>query len=242
MATKGKISEFNFKPGQIIGNKYRIVKRLAAGWEGEVYIVEEVSTGIIRAAKFFLPHRNLKNKSARFYAKKLHKLRNCSAIIQYHTQDTIQVGGQKVSYLISEFVDGETLEEFLNRQPGKRVSPFQAVHLLFALSKGVDAIHKKKEYHGDLHAGNVIIQRYGLKFDIKVIDVFHWGAATPENIREDVCDLIRIFYDALGGQKHYSKQPQEIKDIICGLKRTLILKKFKTAGQLRSYIKNMRWS
>ena len=37
-------------------------------------------------------------------------------------------------------------------------------------------------------------------------------------------DLIRIFYDAIGGAKHYRKQPPEVKAICCGLKRSLILR------------------
>ena len=54
-------------------------------------------------------------------------------------------------------------------------------------------------------------------------------------------DLIRLFYDAIGGPRHYAKHPREIKAICCGLKRSLILKKFKTAGQLRTYLENMEW-
>ncbi|MBM2830174.1 MAG: serine/threonine protein kinase domain protein, partial [Gammaproteobacteria bacterium] len=52
---------------------------------------------------------------------------------------------------------------------------------------------------------------------------------------------IQIFYDALGGKRHYAKQPQEIKDICCGLKRSFIAKKFRTAGKLRSYLESMQW-
>ncbi|WP_455205238.1 hypothetical protein [Kaarinaea lacus] len=98
-----------------------------------------------------------------------------------------------------------------------------------------------KEYHGDLHTDNIIIRRFGLSYDLKLLDMFHWSAARSENIKHDVCDLVRIFYDSLGGQKHYSKLPPEIKTIISGLKRSLILKKFRTAGQLREYIETMQW-
>ena len=71
--------------------------------------------------------------------------------------------------------------------------------------------------------------------------MFTWNAPKRENIQTDVCDLVRIFYDSLGGQKHYLKHPQAVKDICCGLKRSLILKKFKSAGQLREYLENMEW-
>lgn len=235
------ISSFDFRPGQILSGKYKVVQKLGSGWEGEVYIVEELMTGIERAAKFFFPQRNRHNKSLVFYAKKLHKLRNCSILIQYITQETFVFQNQKVSFLISDYVDGWPLHEFLKRRPGKRLTPFQALHLLHALAKGLEDIHRMKEYHGDLHTENVIVQRYGLGFELKLIDMFQWGAARPINIHEDVIDVIRVFYDSLGGKKHYAKQPKVIKDICCGLKKTLILKKFKTAGQLRAYVENLSW-
>ena len=53
--------------------------------------------------------------------------------------------------------------------------------------------------------------------------------------------MIHIFYEMIGGQKHYAKQPKAVKDIINGLKRTLILKKFRSATQLREYIETMQW-
>ena len=37
-------------------------------------------------------------------------------------------------------------------------------------------------------------------------------------------------------------KPSEIKAICCGLKKSLISKKFRTAGKLRQYLENMRWS
>ena len=238
---KKRVDTFGFEPGKILARKYEVVSLLGTGWEGEVYRILECSTGIERAAKFFFPHRNLLEKTATFYAKKLHKLCHCPIVIQYHTQETIQFRGMKVTFLVSDYVEGMLLSEFLNRQPGKRLTAFQGLHLLHALAAGIDCIHHMRDYHGDLHGENVIVQRYGLGFDLKLLDMFHWNAPRKENIHDDVCDLIRIFYDAVGGQKHYAKHPPEVKAICCGLKRSLILKKFRTAGQLREYIETMQW-
>ena len=92
-------------------------------------------TGIERAAKFFFPHRNIANKAAKFHAKKLHKLKSCPILIQYLTGGFISYQGQDITYLISDYVEGEVLEDFLNRQPGKKISPFQGLHLLHALAR-----------------------------------------------------------------------------------------------------------
>ena len=62
-----------------------------------------------------------------------------------------------------------------------------------------------------------------------------------DNIRHDVFDLVRIFYDALGGPKHYAKQPQPVKDICRGLKRGLIAREFRSAGKLRQHLESLEW-
>jgi serine/threonine protein kinase len=236
-----KITSFDFQPGKRLARKYEVVSRLGAGWEGEVYLIRELNTGIERAAKFFFPKRNPGNRALRFYAKKLHKLRDCSILIQYYTQETIQFRGVSIPFLVSEYVEGELLSEFLNRQPGKRILPFQAVHLLHALVSGMGCVHKKREYHGDLHTDNIIVRRYGLGFDLKLLDMYHLGAPRPENLQDDLVDVIKVFHEALGGAKHYGKQPPEVKEICLGLKRSFILKKFKTTEKLREYLETMRW-
>ena len=75
------------------------------------------------------------------------------------------------------------LEAYLKRQPGGRLQPFPALHLLHALAQGIAPIHVIREYHGDLHTGNVMIRRVGLEFDVKIFDFFHWAMPRPENIR-----------------------------------------------------------
>ncbi len=237
-----RIESFNFHKGRALTKKFEVVSCLGEGWEGEVYLIREKATGIERAAKFFFPQRNLHNRAVKFYAKKLHTLRHCSLITPYHTQETIQVSGMPVTFLVSDYIEGELLSDFLKRQPGKRLHVFQGIHLLYALAKGLDEIHRLQEYHGDLHSENIIVQRHGLGFDLKFIDLYHWGhVAKKTNIQDDICDIVKIFYDAIGGNKFYAKHPRGVKDICCGLKKTLILKKFRTAGRLRDYLKTMEW-
>lgn len=237
-----RIDTFNFYPGRVLLRKYEIVSRLGAGWEGEVFKVRECATGIERAAKFFFPQRNPKDKTSVFYATKLHRLRHCPILIQYHTQETIVYRGIPITFLVSDFVDGALLTHFLERQPGKRLTVFEGLHLLHSLAKGIECIHQSGDYHGDLHSDNIIVNRRGIGFDVKLLDMFHWGPPKRSNIQHDVCELVRIFYDALGGAKQYAKFPQEVKNICCGLKRTLISRKFRTAGQLREHLETMEWS
>tara|TARA_R110002110_G_scaffold415856_3_gene658455 strand:- start:30535 stop:31263 length:729 start_codon:yes stop_codon:yes gene_type:complete len=228
-------------PGRILGRNYRVLDYLGNGWEGEVYKVEECRTGIIRAAKLFYKHCYKITKPHIFYAKKLNKLRSCPIIIQYHNQDVVTVRKEKVDFLISDYVSGEVLSEFVAKQKNKKLNPFEALNLFYALVQGVEHIHFQGEYHGDLHADNIMIQRKGLSFEVKLIDFLHLGRPTKLKIQEDVYDLIGVFYDMLGGQKHYKDLPANIKGIILGRKKNLIAKKFKMAGHLRLYLENLTW-
>lgn len=237
-----RIDALGFEPGQVLVGKYEVRALLGRGWESEVYLVRERGTGIERTFKCFFPHRNLGDKAAKRYARKLHKLRQCPIIIQYHTRETLVVRDQPITCLVSEFVEGELLSKFIARQPGGRLSPFQAVHLLHALATGIECIHRLGEYHGDLHTDNVIVLRYGLGFELKLIDTFNHGPPKAEHIRNDTVDLVNIFHEALGGAKHYARQPPEVKAIIRGQKRGLITQRFRSAGQLKVYLEMMQWT
>ncbi|UCH46288.1 MAG: protein kinase [Nitrospiraceae bacterium] len=236
------IETFDLMPGRIIAKKYEVVSKLGSGWEGEVYKIRELNTNIERAAKLFFPGRNTRNKASNAYAKKLHTLRDCPIVIQYHTHETILYRKLPITVLISEYVEGDLLSDYLARFPGKRMHLFQGIHLLHALTAGLECIHHHGEYHGDLHPENIIVSRLGLTYELKLLDFFHWSRARRENMNDDLCDLIRIFYDALGGRARYSRQPKEVKEICCGLKRSLILKKFRNAGALRTHLENVVWS
>ena len=71
--------------------------------------------------------------------------------------------------------------------------------------------------------------------------MFNWGPPDADNIRDDVCDLIKIFYDVIRGARFYAKYSKVIKDVCCGLKRSLILRKFRTSGHLRQYLETLTW-
>ena len=170
--TSKRIQEFDFRPGHRIARKYEVIARIGTGWEGEVYKIRETGTGIERAAKAFFPHRNVRNRTAREFARRLHALRECPIIIQYYTQEIIRFRGQEVTVLLSEFVEGELLSEYVARAPGKRLHVFQAVHLLHALASGLESIHRAGEYHGDLHEDNIMVRRVGLFYELKLLNPF----------------------------------------------------------------------
>ena len=236
------IESFSLKKGRIVANRFTVVELLGAGYEGEVYRVVEAHTLKERAIKLFFPHRNPGFKISTRYARKLDKLRDSPIVMDYLSHEILKLKGQKVACLVSEFIEGELLSGFINRQRSKKLGIFPAIHLLYSIVVGVESIHLEGEYHGDLHTDNIIIKRFGLEFDLKIIDLHHWGDSKKDNRDEDIIKIIRIFYDILGGAKNYSKLPPSIKFIVCGLKRGIIIDRFKTISNLRAHLELMDWS
>lgn len=233
-----RIEKFDLEIGRIIGGTYRVDSFLGGGYEGEVYRITEVRTGVTRTAKLFFPHRNEKDLQARSYAQKLERLRDCSAVIQYHHAETIQFEGQKVTCLISEFVEGVKLSSYIASHPGKRIPPYKAMHILHALATGIDQIHWKKEYHGDLHSDNILIRPRGILFDIKLVDFYNLGRWNKERRAVDIIEMVQILHESIGGKKWYAKMPSEVKNICRGLRHDLILGSFPTVRHLINQLEN----
>jgi tRNA A-37 threonylcarbamoyl transferase component Bud32 len=238
---RGQVKRFEFDPGRTIAGKYTIERLLGSGYEGEVYVIIERSTGIRRAAKFYYPHRDPTGKAAIAYARKLDALRHCPILMGYHHQEIVQVRRRKVMVVISELVQGKKLSEFLAEQPGKRLPWFEALHVLHALAKGIAPIHALGEYHGDIHDDNIMVRRRGISFDVRLLDFFDLGRPTRQKIHKDVLNLIQVFLTILGGRDHYASQPQVVKDIVRGSKDSLILQRFQSAGDIQRYLEEMEW-
>ncbi len=234
-------SSFNLSPGRVIGGKYIVEGLLGAGWEGEVYRVMDHRTETVRAAKLFFPTRNKNDRAVRFYSRKLEALRTCPIVIKYIHTETLRCRGEQISVLISDLIDGEVLEDFIEARPGKRLPEYEALRIFYNLTIGLEQIHAEREYHGDLHACNVLIHRRGVHFDVRLIDLFDLGRPSRSHAQHDVVLLVRLLYDMLGGQKRYAGQRPEVKSVICGLKRSLILAKFPTASRLRQHLESFRW-
>jgi tRNA A-37 threonylcarbamoyl transferase component Bud32 len=236
-----KPKRFDFPPGKSVAGKYVVERPLGSGWEGEVYVVMERLTGIRRAAKFYYPHRDPLGKAAIAYARKLDALRHCPILMQYHHQEIAYVRRRKVTVVISELVEGQKLSEFLVEQPEQRLTAFEALHVLYTLARGISPIHARGEYHGDIHDDNVMIRRQGIGFDVKLLDFFDLGRPTRTKIHKDVLNLIQVFYTAVGGRVAYAQQPKVVKDIIRGLKDSLILARFQSAGDIQRHLENLEW-
>ncbi len=236
-----RIASFDLRPGQLLGGTYIVEEYLGGGLEGEVYRVTEARTRVRRAAKLFYPHENQRDQAARLYARKLDRLGDCPIVIQYHHAETLRIAGHQVTCLISEYVDGVLLADLVAAHPGRRLRPFEALHLIYPIVCGLEQIHRLKEYHGDLHEYNVLVRPRGVFFDVKCVDFYHLGPYSSRRRQDDIVDVARLLHWIIGGKRWYGRQPPAIKAICRGLRRDLILERFPRATQLRVYLESFPW-
>lgn len=232
---------YRLESGSPLGDRYRVLELLGTGWEGVVYRVEERVTKVQRAAKIYFPHRNQRDSALRHYVRKLDKLRGCPVVIQYHHLDVAEVAGKPVRFMIAEYLDGIPLSELLRRQRGRRFGEFEALCILHALAAGMEPIHQMGEYHGDLHADNILIRRRGIHYEVKTLDFLNQGPSNAERRLDDVVDMLRLFRDLIGGHERYAKASPQAKSLMSGLRRDLIARRFRSAGLLRVRIENLSW-
>ena len=70
-----------------------------------------------------------------------------------------------INYIVMEFVDGETLQEYVN---GKRVlATSQVIDVIYQCAKGLDYVHRQGIIHRDIKPGNIMLSHDG---EVKIMD------------------------------------------------------------------------
>jgi hypothetical protein len=86
-----------------------------------------------------------------------------------------------------------------------------------------------------------MIRRQGIAFEVKLLDFFDLGKPTRQKIHKDVLNLVQVFHTISGGRRCYAHQPKVVKDIVRGLKDSLILARFQSAGDIQRHLETLEW-
>lgn len=233
-------SAFNLECGDRLTWRYEVIERLGSGAEGEVYKIREKATGLTRAAKLYFDGAQNARAAVR-YARKLDALRDCDIVVKYLHTEEVRIGDRFIKCLISEYFGGALLEDLRKTYRAGRMPAFEALNLTYGLVCGMAEIHARKEFHGDLHAGNIFVERRGVTFHLRIIDFHDWGRSPAQERRGDVLSIARLLFDLTGGRAAYKKQIPPVKAICLGLRSDLILKKFPSIFHLRAHLETFEW-
>ncbi|MFO0547704.1 MAG: serine/threonine-protein kinase [Polyangiaceae bacterium] len=159
------------EPGRVFANDFRIVKPLSSGGMGGVYVVEQLSTGKLRALKVVHQHiLDSPDMRARF----TQEARVGAKIDSEHVVEVIGAGvdgATQQPWLAMELLEGEDLSRRLGREPLPSTSFI--VQVLSQLGHALVAAHAAGVVHRDLKPENIFLansRRVGQHSVLKVLD------------------------------------------------------------------------
>ena len=145
---------------QVLGNRYRLVERIAGGGMGEVWrgrddvLGREVAVKVLRREyaddPVFLQRFRAE---ARHTANLSHP--NIAAVYDFGEGDPDQPGEPGSPFLVMEHVPGEPLSALISREG--RLDPGRTMHLVGQAAFGLQAAHDAGVIHRDVKPGNILV-------------------------------------------------------------------------------------
>jgi eukaryotic-like serine/threonine-protein kinase len=144
------LQEDRFTPGELLADRFRIVREVARGGMGIVYEATDERLGRRIALKCARSgFRGRLPPEVRHASEISHP--NVCKIFDIHTASTAR---GDIDFLTMEFIDGKTLAERLRAGP---LTEAEAREIANQLCAGLAEAHRKGVVHGDLKTNNVIL-------------------------------------------------------------------------------------
>ncbi len=149
-----------FQPGDVVG-QYKVVRVLGKGGMGVVYLVQHIALRKHFALKV-LPALLAQDQS---YVSRFKKEGLMVGRLKHnHIVNVTDFGESEGKlYLVLEYVDGGSLEEWFekNRKPGSGCSPAEVQRLVGQILLGLAHAHEAGLVHRDLKPANVLLEKTG---------------------------------------------------------------------------------
>lgn len=198
---------------RIIGN-YNFIRKLGYGNFASVWYAEHIKTHEKRAIKILSedaynrqlwPIEDIKKEYTTLA--NLSMFPNCNEYIicLYDLFSTNTKSGSKNYYIVTEYIEGMTLEHYIDQ--GKCHDVKTLISIFYKLIMGLKYIYSKGYHHGDLFGKNIMVSNDGY---IKYID---FGNAGPMDTREnyELINLGMLFSDLIGNVEKYQSVPNDLK-------------------------------
>ncbi len=163
------------QPGTLFARDYRVVQPLSEGGMGAVYIVEQLSTGALRALKTMLPHLA---SDAEARARFEREAKVGARIASDHVVQVIAAGVDEATgtpWLTMELLEGESLDRRVEN--GGPLPADEAAVLFAQLGHAMAAAHDAGVVHRDLKPENLHVGRPRRAGEVLALKVLDFGIA-----------------------------------------------------------------
>lgn len=170
-----------FSPGDIIDEKYRIVRLIGEGGMGYVYegmnlrIKRRVAIKVLNAD--IAASSDMKRRFER-------EAQVAAKIGSPHICDVLDLGDlpSGESYLVMEFLEGEGLDSRIDRSLDGRVPPPELSVLCYQMLEGLAAMHEAGIIHRDIKPANAFIARSSAAANAReVVKLLDFGISKFQN-------------------------------------------------------------
>lgn len=153
--------------GKLLGNRYEILEKIGTGGMGDVYKAHCHKLDRIVAIKILKSQYNDDNNFIRKFRRESLAAASISHpnIVSIYDVGSEEMDGEKVHYIVMEFIDGKTLKELIVDE-GK-IQEKRALNYLAQITEALKVAHSKGIVHRDIKSQNIMVTR---DFRIKVTD------------------------------------------------------------------------
>ncbi|HEV2666352.1 MAG TPA: protein kinase [Blastocatellia bacterium] len=154
--------------GRRIGH-YQTQSLLGAGGMGEIYLAEDTRLGRKVAIKLLPPEFTADAGRVRRFAQEARAASalNHPNIITIHEIGEASTENGTTHYIVTEYVEGETLRQRMANAPLGRIEVSEAIDIALQIAAALSAAHEAGIMHRDIKPENVMVRRDGL---VKVLD------------------------------------------------------------------------
>jgi len=150
-----------FRPGDVLAQRFKIMRFLAQGGMGEVYEAEDLELGGRVALKTIRPEIATEPRIIQRFKREIALSRKvthpnvCRIFDLFHHRMEWGTGEAELSFLAMELLQGETLASKL-RAVGRMTSA-EALPIVEQMAAGLDAAHRAGVVHRDFKSANVVL-------------------------------------------------------------------------------------
>lgn len=151
-------------PNTLVNGRYKIVRVIGQGGMGRVYLAEDTDLRRKVALKLL---SNEVCKDQELAQRFIHEAQNASRINHPNVVTIFDKGldaGSARQFLVTEFVDGITLKDYLST---KKPTQYELANIALQVAEALMAAHQVGVVHRDIKPGNIMLLQNGA---IKVLD------------------------------------------------------------------------
>ncbi len=211
--------------GQLVADRFLIVRFIAAGGMGEVYEAEDKVLGDRVALKFLSRHSIGDERVMRRFRREIQLARKvthrnvCRLYDLYqHTPTSGLFAGRETTFVTMELLPGETLEEYLQRKGP--LTEEEALPIIVQMTEALTAAHTAGIIHRDFKTSNVMLvpsatDTNQLRAVVTDFGLARLAAPSPEDTRTPLTGEMRIVgtADYMSPEQLYGEEISPTSDI-----------------------------